>query len=192
MDNKSCAVCTHAMPINGSDWVECRKYPPTGTADTLSGFPLSLLTYLDCGSTALAPSTGLAARSAPEGVGNWRKAVVVRAQQAAAARRRSKWRQVFEVDAAGLLLLSPVAVGDDDDGAMAPCVTCYVKHSVVSERGVCSVLGVKREAKRRKGWPTPATNGKGNFPMFVTLRSPCFECFELSVFFFVSLFLCFG
>ena len=44
MDNKSCAICTHAMPISGSDWVECRKYPPTGSKATPSGFPLSLLT----------------------------------------------------------------------------------------------------------------------------------------------------
>ena len=81
-------------------------------------FPL--LTYLDCGSTALAPTNGLAARSTFEGVGSWRKAVVVRAQ-AAAARSRSKGRQVFEVDA-GLLLLVvawPAAAGDDG-GAMAP------------------------------------------------------------------------
>ena len=84
----------------------------------------SLLTYLVCGSTTPVPSNGLAARNAPEGVGSWRKAVVVRAQ-AAAARRRSKLRQaVFEADARLLLLVvgPAAAVGDDDGGAMVPCI----------------------------------------------------------------------
>lgn len=41
MGNKSCINCEYAMPIKGSDWVECRRYPPVGSTTTYSGFPTS-------------------------------------------------------------------------------------------------------------------------------------------------------
>jgi hypothetical protein len=41
MESRSCAQCTYAMPIKGSDWVECRRYPPTGASTTNTGFPTS-------------------------------------------------------------------------------------------------------------------------------------------------------
>jgi hypothetical protein len=41
MVTKSCITCEFAMPISGSDWVECRRYPPVGSSTTSSGFPTS-------------------------------------------------------------------------------------------------------------------------------------------------------
>lgn len=43
MESRSCATCTYAMPISGSDWVECRRNPPTNASTTKSGFPTSPL-----------------------------------------------------------------------------------------------------------------------------------------------------
>jgi hypothetical protein len=43
MESRSCEKCTYAFPITGSDWVECRRYPPIEATSTRSGFPTSPL-----------------------------------------------------------------------------------------------------------------------------------------------------
>jgi hypothetical protein len=39
MASKSCLTCVHAYPIPGTDWVECRRFPPIDASSTKSGFP---------------------------------------------------------------------------------------------------------------------------------------------------------
>lgn len=39
MASKTCETCTFAKPINGSSWITCHRYPPTGLINTPTGFP---------------------------------------------------------------------------------------------------------------------------------------------------------
>lgn len=41
MESRMCKTCVYAHPIKGSEWVECRRYPPVGASSTRSGFPTS-------------------------------------------------------------------------------------------------------------------------------------------------------
>jgi hypothetical protein len=41
MESRECSTCHFSKEIKGSDWVECRRYPPTGASSSISGFPTS-------------------------------------------------------------------------------------------------------------------------------------------------------
>lgn len=39
MGPRECASCHYSHELPGSNWVECRRYPPTNSSSSTSGFP---------------------------------------------------------------------------------------------------------------------------------------------------------